>query len=321
MFRFKRAENDRLSAPTTSTATDIDGSRAKEEYEKILSLPATRQSTRLQSQRQSRIHGPPKQIPFDQKKLFAAAVNNDMDTLTAMEFTGGTINQTDEFGWTALMMAACDNNLSAVRFLCENGANVAMKTRKEFSAHDLAESKGHARIVAFLEEHASKSAEILISSSSDEESAEANDERVRTSGCDVCGCAVLEKDKKRHMVSTVHRFNETNSHKFTKHFGIPDSNVGFQMMLRQGWNRENGLGPQHDGALHPVKTVMRKFRSGLGTRQEAKPRVTHFRPFDSEAVRDRRQQPKPANVGQQMRRQKARDRRKEIQLRKLLSSD
>jgi hypothetical protein len=61
-------------------------------------------------------------------------------------------------------------------------------------------------------------------------------------------------------------------------YGIPESNAGFQMLARLGWDREEGLGPEgRKGGKFPVKTVLKKDRKGLGF-EKTTARVTHVMP-------------------------------------------
>lgn len=56
---------------------------------------------------------------------------------------------------------------------------------------------------------------------------------------------------------------------------LNQSNVGFRMMQTQGWQYEEGLGALGEGRRHPVATVLKKDRSGIGHKHEPK-RVTHL---------------------------------------------
>lgn len=132
-------------------------------------------------------------------------------------------------------------------------------------------------------------------------------------------------DRKTHETSTLHRFNRTNTQSSVPHFGIPESNVGFQMLVQQGWNRDSGLGAEQNGRIYPIKTTLRKPRSGLGVRQCNKPKVTHFKPFDSDAIKSSIVAPPSAakiastKTKRQIRNEQLRSQRKDRYLRKILS--
>ena len=50
----------------------------------------------------------------------------------------------------------------------------------------------------------------------------------------------------------------------------------------------SGLGPEGIGRKFPVKTVLKRDRSGFGIGTNKKARVTHFGPGDESAIKGRR---------------------------------
>jgi hypothetical protein len=60
------------------------------------------------------------------------------------------------------------------------------------------------------------------------------------------------------------------------------------MMLNSGWDRKRGLGPTGSGKLFPVKTVLKRDRTGLGHEHDKPPVscVTHFEANDASSVAD-----------------------------------
>lgn len=310
-----------------------NGSVARETYENVLQMP----STSLTETRESASHDEKtkrrlkrQSLPFDENQLFLAATSNDVTTIERMMLNNRTVNVTDQFGWTALMMAACDGHLDAVKVLFNRGAKIDIVNRQMETALTVAEKKNHQSVVAYLKK--TQCDTICLSSSSDDEDATIGNEieiksdathkklNLETFFCDICQTKFSQTDRKSHAASTLHRFNRTDLQKPPRHYGIPETNVGFQMLLQQGWDRESGLGAERDGVIYPIKTTLRKPRSGLGTQQPNKPKVTHFKPFDSSAVKSTKMpSSRPASTKRQMRAQELRDKRKDRHLRKLLS--
>lgn len=307
---------------------NVNGEFVRKSYEQIINTPSNASETNdvipLRERKKYRPpanHKKPQTIQFDKKLYFEAALKNDLQTLVRMMITLENINCTDRFGWTALMVAACEGSFNTFKYLYWKNADTSVADKSGNTAMSLAKHKNHSNIVQFIEREQKNTdtGSICISSSDDDEAEppekDSNDEFF----CATCDCNVRENERKKHITSTLHRFSEKNPHKFARHFGIPDSNVGFQMMLRQGWNRESGLGPQREGHLYPVKTTLRKPRSGLGVKQKTTAKVTHFLPFDSRAVQANRPPILTAKTGKQLKREKARNGRKERRLRNLLS--
>lgn len=323
MHRFVREKgpDEVVAKPIKRTIAIESGRNARETYESILQMPSTSAPTRNEAATTGRRRKKPPTrrkvaIPYEKNSLFRAAMSNDVETIEQMSLNNRNVNVTDQFGWTALMMAACAGHLDVIKVLIRCGAKVDIESHKKDTAFGLAEKGKHQLVVEFLKPILTPSEPICLSSDDEDD----DQTRTETFFCDTCQAEFSNTDRKSHAASTLHRFNRTDSRNTSRHFGIPESNVGFQMLLQQGWDRESGLGAERDGIMYPIKTTLRKPRSGLGTRQPARPKVTHFKAFDCDAVKTH----KPASMAsvttkRQMRTEQSRAKRKDRYLRKLLS--
>lgn len=286
---------------------------ARQIYESILQLPSTsaRKKTTTTGKRRVKIA---RKHPFDEKEFFVAASNNAVDELDRMDIDANNVNSIDAYGWSALMMAAYEGHLDTVKCLIRYGAEKKYADKHGNSAMTLAKKEDKHEIIEYLE-MLNRSEEEVICLSSDDES---DSNKMH---CDTCSSEYREKEASAHKASILHRMNDKTNQKTIRGFGIPESNVGYQIMKKQGWNGENGLGSEKDGVLFPVKTTIRKPRSGLGTKQTTKSRVTHFKAFDCDAIRPRKPPPSISVVKtkRQLRREKERSQRKDRYLRKMLS--
>merc|ERR1719391_788067 len=70
-------------------------------------------------------------------------------------------------------------------------------------------------------------------------------------------------------------------------FILPESNVGFRLMKKRGWDGVSGLGQSGSGKLFPVKTTFKHDKRGLEVGCKKKMRITHFGPNDISSVADR----------------------------------
>lgn len=317
MLSFVKEKNSEETALDQKNQIE-EGSNVRREYENILQLPST--STKRRPKHFSKRKKRPQLIDFDKNKFFKAVSSNNIDELNRMNINQHNVNVTDQLDWTALMMASCEGYLNIVKFLIQHGAQRNHFDKRNNSAITLAKKRKHDDIYEYLQ-RLENSNQVICLSSDDE--IDNNQSKQNTFYCDDCQSYFNETDEKSHKLSILHRFNDKNGHKFTaRHFGIPDTNVGFRMLMQQGWDRESGLGNDKNGILFPIKTTLRKTRSGLGSKQSSKARVTHFQAFDQNAIKAN---PKSTSSMQivktkrQIRAEKRRHQRKDRRLRKLLS--
>ncbi|XP_018792661.1 PREDICTED: G patch domain and ankyrin repeat-containing protein 1 homolog [Bactrocera latifrons] len=256
-------------------------------------------------------------LKFDSNKFFRLATTNNVTELARINYQACDVDVCDAFGWTALMMAACEGAIDAVRFLLQLGANKNVKEKTGRTARDYAIEKGYDHIATILqknvediEEHASQKVSSATVS-------------IEPFYCTSCEHTFTNTTRLRHETSTVHQFSTKAigaQNKLNK-FNISNKNRGLQLMVKQGWDKESGLGPTQAGRLYPVKTVIRKKRTGLGTKQEPA-RVTHFDAFDKQAVMHNRSSNLPKSRKRSrcdIRSEKLRDWKRERRLRKALS--
>ncbi|XP_053577947.1 G patch domain and ankyrin repeat-containing protein 1 isoform X2 [Bombina bombina] len=184
------------------------------------------------------------------------------------------LNFRDIYYWTAIMCAAYEGRKEVVGYLLKSGAAwVGVCETQGRDALDLAQEAGHEDVVQLLQES-------LCSRT------EQRTER-RTSlekkYCETCRTHYQEDTVETHERSTVHIFSNQKRLPPT-YYAIPENNVGFKMMLKEGWDKESGLGPTGTGRKFPIQTVLKRDQKGLGFQTTQKPKVTHFSPNDTLAV-------------------------------------
>ena len=146
------------------------------------------------------------------------------------------INACDQFSWTALMCASHEGQIHIVKYLLEKGALWRLyKDLQGRTALDLAKLAGHFDVV-----------ELLTSFSSQTKS---RHNKIHKEACPSKNykkkfwCSICEQEftdgKKIHEGSTVHLFNIQRKPQRTFYY-IPEGNVGYQMMLKSGWNEDQG---------------------------------------------------------------------------------
>ncbi|CDH55443.1 predicted protein [Lichtheimia corymbifera JMRC:FSU:9682] len=95
-----------------------------------------------------------------------------------------------------------------------------------------------------------------------------------TTFCAECNKQIPESTMKEHIQTVAHMVSAEYM-RSVDFLTLNQSNVGFRMMQTQGWQYEEGLGALGEGRRHPVATVLKKDRSGIGHKHEPK-RVTHL---------------------------------------------
>ncbi|KAH8277667.1 hypothetical protein KR018_003294 [Drosophila ironensis] len=292
----------------------IDGTEAQSFYKEVLDSPETSSAARPSGRKEpARAPRRRQESPFDCGLFFRWATANKVQELSGMEVSSRDVDSCDSFGWTALMMAACEGAAEAVAFLLRKGADPKTQDKSGNTALTLARRKGHLEIVALLEE-------ALSPDDPPEDEEEGREEDcLLPYHCEVCNLECRETPWPVHQTSTLHQFNlkRLPAHRLHR-FNIPARNKGLQLMVKQGWDQEHGLGPHRSGRLYPVKTVLRRQRTGLGIQQEPA-KVTHFGPYDSSAVRRRDPVPEKRRTRSDMQREKVREWKRERHLRRELS--
>ena len=292
--------------------------------------------------------------PVSLAKLFQFAQEGDLASLTltlSSHDSGFHVNVMDQFDWTLLMSAAHAGQRAVVLHLLDAGAEWRGRVDKRGrTAADLARAAGHSNIADDIESHRFQFQHGTEGVGTVRQCNRSRSDRCRSGQhsragktkavkrvhfCEVCGIDVTENissssSSSSHGTSTIHQFSCGHSPAVTN-YGIPVSNRGFQMMLREGWDPDGGLGSQKQGRQFPVKTVLKRDRLGIGVApsEPLRPRVTHFSPHDRASVKGpwERERGRGREVGRkaggkrERRREVERERRWEMAMRRCLNSD
>lgn len=308
-------EDQIAEKPQPPATIEIDGS-ASDTYNEILQMPSTSSSSQKIKKETKTTKIRKKRIivkKFNKESLFKLAISDDSENIQELfdNSTNFDINATDSYGWTALMMAACEGSLDAFRWLLQLDADTSIADRKGNTAKSIAEKKGFYEILEAMEQYQSHKW-------NDAEAIEiSDDEDQEKLFCSDCGIEIQKSSSESHQTSTAHLFScKFKGNTNIKAFGITRSNRGYQMMRRTGWDGNSALGPRSNGKLYPIRTVMRKTRTGLGIKQDSA-KVTHFKANDPSAVRFR--PPAKALTRKEIHENDLKDKRHEQRLRKALS--
>lgn len=227
-------------------------------------------------------------------QLFQYAQDNEMELLQSA-LSGGhfDVDMRDNFHWTLLMIAAHAGHELIVEYLLERGAKWREYADRGMNAADLARSRGHIHVADLIEGFDSKRGnggmEEVKEKKSEQKRLDGGERGSRKFYCKLCQAVVTQSPRVSHNTSIVHLYSCQHHGSNVVPYGIPESNRGFQMLLRSGWNPDKGLGSHRQGHRFPVKTVLKHDRLGFGVPGgSGKAKVTHFSAHDQEAVRSHR---------------------------------
>ncbi|XP_063829653.1 G patch domain and ankyrin repeat-containing protein 1 homolog [Ostrinia nubilalis] len=196
------------------------------------------------------------------KDLFISVQNDDIDTLkAALDNDPDKINKLDDYGWSLLMIACQANSIDSVKELLKRSCNTSVRDKAGNSAQSLVIKNKNYILADILLSHTQTQREKEVKNK--EQTSHHNDDvRIEDFFCDLCNIKVRNKDY--HLSSTIHNINLSKGKKMPTNYVIPESNRGYQIMLKVGWDKESGLGPDGSGKKYPIKTVLKQDRKGLG---------------------------------------------------------
>ena len=263
--------------------------------------------------------------------LFFYVQNNQLSQLKeALERDGSVIDTKDNFQWSLLMVAAFAGHRDMVELLLGMGAKwEGVVDRKGLGAMELARLGGFPDLADVIEmsKRRVKSGDspghndVVREEIIDRSREVGSSKKTPQYTCDCCRATIADRSRSRHTTSTVHLFNCQFGHRVALSYGISERNRGYQMLLRGGWDPERGLGPNRQGNMFPVKTVLKQDRSGLGGRR-GRARITHFSAHDQEAVKTDREKHRTykSKKKRELVKDRNRERQWEIRTRAMLNS-
>ena len=300
----KAPPQGQLSAP-------VSGVEARTFYEEVLSMPQEKKSeppspkvilkkrkrkSRSSTKASKSKSGVVEKVPTI-SQVFRFAQDGNLDSLVKALTEGHvSIDVTDNFNWTLLMSAAFAGHTDTVEYLLRSGAQ--WRTIVDCSgqnAVDLAQYAGHSHIAELIEhyddpESYTETGETTVSGTDSQSQSSARSDKIkREKGepffCELCQLTISQDVPHKHNTSTLHQFNCQHHPSPHTVYGIPQSNRGYQMLLKRGWDPEGGLGSEQQGQQFPVKTILKRDRLGFGITEKEKARVTHFEAGDTAAIK------------------------------------
>ncbi|KAH9640293.1 hypothetical protein HF086_001645 [Spodoptera exigua] len=197
--------------------------------------------------------------PLSNKDLFITVQNNDVDRVKCeLDRYPDKLNIVDEFGWSLLMIACQANSVDVVKLLLKRGIDMSVRDKAGNSARSLVIKNKNYILADILLRYIQKDAPPKPNTKQTSVTVKLKEEFI----CELCNKAF--PDKEEHLSSTIHNITASRGKKIPACYVLPESNRGYQLMLRGGWDKQSGLGRDGSGKLYPIKTVQKKDRKGLG---------------------------------------------------------
>ncbi|CAH2093177.1 unnamed protein product [Euphydryas editha] len=194
-------------------------------------------------------------------QLFQFVQDNEVDKLRqALNIRPDKIKILDEFGWSLLMIACQANAVEVVKELLKRGIDTTVRDKAGNSARSLV-IKNRNFVLADILLRQSSSSNLMVNVENNKKLK--NKQLKEKYVCEICDNKLFE-NKQEHLSSTVHNINASKDRKIPTNYVIPESNKGYQIMVKVGWDKETGLGPDGAGKKYPIKAVQKNDKKGLG---------------------------------------------------------
>ncbi|CAG0918653.1 unnamed protein product [Notodromas monacha] len=213
-----------------------------------------------------------KRLPRVQpSELLRAAQNGDVRRIKSCLKRGADVNAKDFFGWTPLMCAVQAGKVKAVEVIVSfGGANVHLRNNQGKTAFEIALTNGRSDLIELIVKGGKgikKQREFV----SDDSGAATDGVIPRVVSCDLCGISNIQESYMTHQTTISHQLAVQAGIPEVQlgrpPFLIPESNVGYQMLVRSGWNKRSGLGKDESGRKEPIRASMKRDRKGLGSKR------------------------------------------------------
>lgn len=199
------------------------------------------------------------ETPLSNKDLFITVQNNDVDRLKReLDRYPDKLNIVDEFGWSLLMIACQANSVDVVELLLKRGIDMSVRDKAGNSARSLVIKNKNYILADILLRYIQKESPQKPKPKQATVTVKLKEEYF----CEACNKTF--PDREEHLSSTVHNISASRGKKIPAYYALPETNRGYQLMLKGGWDKQSGLGKDGSGKRYPIKTVQKKDRKGLG---------------------------------------------------------
>lgn len=265
-------ESSKEAIQKSDVCGQLSGLEASQFYEEIISIPSTSITfnSKVHVKKENKIRKRNRISENSKHSIFFHAQNGNIEGIEYFLSENCSIDIQDMYGWTVLMCATFEGHYDLVKYLLKKGAKVDIKNKQGLSALDIAFKQKNDALIDLLQNGCIQ----------EESVTKCEAEEVKF--CELCNISYVESVS-MHEKSIAHLFSTSNGSTST-YYHIPENNKGFQIMLKKGWDKNKGLGPEAKGRKFPVKTILKTDRTCIGAKKEVA-KVTHFGANDYDSVK------------------------------------
>jgi hypothetical protein len=285
-YPYKRINFIRETKPTENAQAD-DGISIKQFYEQVVNCQEETLNHTEHNQL-SRNSSPDKTVCLPKTNWYfksktkkqieaaylQAAEENNLEVVRHYIALGFNIDVLDAYKWSSLMIAIYASNIQIVEYLLQHRCNVSVHDKAGNNAIKLAFKKYDKRIIDMLIKYTVKTEDDKTTSQQEQLQVHTVDGgQSVTKYC--ISCDTSYDDQSSHLTSIVHLLNEYEMNPDLKSkilgYKLDESNRGFQLLIKNGWSVNSGIGANEDGRMNPVKAVQKLDRLGFGSDLVTKP--------------------------------------------------
>lgn len=213
---------------------------------------------------------PNRRVIIKPKEYLNAAHHSKLDVVKDfLEKSPELLNEKDQYGWNAIMIAVAAKNNEIVRYLVENHVHndlfnkfISAKDSAGNDVYSIAKKSRNNEAIKIINEYkigAKKPALVLNREELDKS------ETILNKYCSVCK---LDYSGMDHLSSISHLFNvnrsEDGEREMPYNYHLRSNNKGYQLLCKSGWENKRGLGKSEQGTIFPVKASNKYDRKGIG---------------------------------------------------------
>lgn len=265
-IKFIPATENESTLPESQYVQNDTGTQTSKDYEQIVSNYSAPPELIDPPKVSFRAKRTLPSLNFSEEDIFKFCQNGDLKKCIQWIKCGFDVNVRDFYGWTPLMAAACSGHGNLVALLIGAGSDKHMRSKQGHTALELAKRFNQTNVVDILFSD-QISYEPENKSTPTEQASSSNHTPPKSFECSLCG-PVNGVDILQHQLSIPHQLKSNQlpveSRTLASYNHIDPNYKGYQLLRKEGWSGNTGLGKCEDGRRYPIIPVAKHDRTCIG---------------------------------------------------------